>query len=99
MNRRDRVKMELRELGVPDDAGERIMEKMLSTPEGREALAHCERARERERERERARRQAKRDKRAAKRGYGPICSLCSQDWDSRLDYCPDCEKRLAADDE
>ena len=33
------------------------------------------------------------------RGYGPICSLCSQDWDSRLDYCPDCEKRLAADDE
>ena len=68
MNRREarridaanRVKTELRELGVPDGTGERIREKMMSTPEGREALRRWERARERERARESARRQAKR---------------------------------------
>lgn len=23
--------------------------------------------------------------------YGPICSLCTRDWDDRLGYCEHCE--------
>lgn len=23
--------------------------------------------------------------------YGPICSLCTRDWDQRLGYCEHCE--------
>lgn len=33
------------------------------------------------------------------RDYGPICSLCAKDWDTRLDYCPDCEKPIAEQEE